>query len=191
MLLTGNMLSCCAMKLTEMLLSAHTEYKSIYIYVCFVCFCRLSMQKEAEACPSPGLLRGSSDARTALPQRLAGWTEHQASEMKESWRLWSCSRPSFVLLPRWKKPKEGGKSSGSNVPLLRTTSAAAGCRLRLKPELSQSVSGLSDVATAAASLALPSLQHPSPPTHRLQPPPPSYHTLSCNFTATMLRIRLY
>lgn len=51
------------------LLSAHTQRVSLP---------DLSRQK-AEAFSQPGLPKGSSDAWRALPQRLAGWIEHQAS----------------------------------------------------------------------------------------------------------------
>lgn len=76
MLLTANPLSGCATKLTRMLPAAHTEND----------FYRLSRQekeKKKGGYSQPGLLRGSSGAWTALPQRLAGWTEHQANSRGE------------------------------------------------------------------------------------------------------------
>lgn len=69
MLLTGNPLSGCAMKLTRLLLSVYLE--EIFLQTVNGKRKKEKKKKTAEASPSQGLLRGSLDAWTALPQRLA------------------------------------------------------------------------------------------------------------------------
>lgn len=134
-----------------------------------ICFCTLSRQK-AEASPSPGwLLRGSLDAWTAVPQRLAGWTEHQASltcRWARADASKSCSCPSFVLpAPVKKLQEEMQKWIKCSSPPRHLCC----CWPQIEAEAWSPVSQRSEWRRSSSGPAGPplSLPHPTPPHHIL------------------------
>lgn len=112
---------------------------------------------------STRLFRGSADAWAALPQRLAGWTEHLASgsQSRRTRRPRSCARSAAAATAGGKSHKEKAKERRCCRRFQHLLLLVTDWTWSL--ELSHSVSG-----SEWRRPALPSLQHPTSPD-----PPPS------------------
>ena len=100
--------------------------------------------------------------------------------MRGSWRLWSCSCPSFVQrAPAEREAAGGNKRSGSNVPLLLhhlclcccCCCLCCCCWPQIEPEAWSSVSQQAEWRRSSRSSAGPPLSHSSTP----EPQHPSNH----------------
>lgn len=129
-------------------------------------------KKRSEATPSPDRFRGSPGAWTTLPQRLAGWTEHQASPARS--RDEGEQAPVIIKLralcsPTLPAPQRHGRKRRrrSSVPLLHATLC---CWSQTEPGAWSPVSQRSEWRRSSRRSAGPPL---SPSTrHPPYPPPP-------------------